>query len=111
MSFGALKPAPPDARREEREDVSYRARATGPDGREHLLLIVNLSPHGLMARCDSAAAIDDRLQLSLPVVGQTAAEVRWVLGGRIGCKFDYPIDLASYYELVAILVKAPTPAR
>ena len=33
------------------------------------------------------------------------AEVRWALGGRIGCQFDQAIDLASYYELLSVLVK------
>jgi hypothetical protein len=71
-----------------------------------MLLIVNLSPHGLMARCDSTVTVDDRIQISLPIIGLTSGHIRWALGGRIGCQFDYPIDLASYYELVAILVKA-----
>ena len=106
MSFGALNLALLDARREDRDEVEYRARATGADGVQHLLLIVNLSPHGLMARCESDLPVDERIQVTLPIIGPTAAQVRWSLGGRIGCQFDYPIDLASYYELVAILVKS-----
>lgn len=106
MSFGALDLTLSDARREDRDEVQYRARAIGADGRTHMLLIVNLSPHGLMARFDSSVAVDDPIQISLPIIGQTAAQVRWSLGGRIGCQFDYPIDLASYYELVATVVKA-----
>lgn len=90
-----------DVRREPRDGVYYRARAFGPDARELKLLIVNLSRGGLMARCDPSFARGDRIRISLPIVGALAAEVRWALGGRIGCQFDTPIDIASYYELLS----------
>jgi hypothetical protein len=44
--------------------------------------------------------------VNLPKVGTMVAEVRWSLGGRIGCQFERAIDLASYYELLAVLMKA-----
>ena len=56
---------------------------------------------------------------ALPPAQQAAAEARqeereavlagvdaWSLGGRVGCQFETAIDLASYYELIAIMVKA-----
>lgn len=94
-----------DVRRELRDEVHYRARAFGPDAKQLTLLVVNISPHGLMARCDACFEIGDRLRIVLPVAGVTVAEVRWSLGGRIGCQFDQAIDLASYYELLATLMK------
>jgi hypothetical protein len=39
------------------------------------------------------------------VVGVIVAEVRWSLGGRIGCELDRPIGMAEYYELLSALLK------
>ena len=89
-----------------RDEVHYRARAFGPDAQQLSLLIVNLSAAGLMARIESTYAIGDRLHITLPVVGVVVAEIRWSLGGRIGCELDAPIPLAEYYELLAALLKA-----
>ncbi|MGY2732343.1 PilZ domain-containing protein [Sphingomonas sp. UYP23] len=88
-----------------RDEVHYRARAFGPDARQLLLLIVNLSAAGLMARLDMSYAVGDRLRVTLPVVGVVVAEIRWSLGGRIGCELDAPIPLPEYYELLAVLLK------
>jgi hypothetical protein len=94
-----------EVRREDRDDVHYRARAFGPDARQITLLIVNISPHGLMARCDREFEIGDRIRINLPIAGTVAAEVRWSLGGRVGCQFDSAVDLASYYDLISALVR------
>jgi hypothetical protein len=104
FSYGNLAHA--DSRREARDEVHHRARAFGPDARPLNVLIVNLSPHGLMARCDAPLATGDRVRIVLPVAGAVAGEVRWALGGRIGCQFDTAIDLASYYALIALLLKS-----
>ena len=94
-----------DTRREGRDDVHFRARAFGPDAKQHIFLIVNISPHGLMARCDARFEIGDRIRIQLPVVGVAVAEIRWSLGGRQGAQFETVIDLASYYELIATLMR------
>ncbi len=94
-----------DIRREGRDEVHFRARAFGPDAQPLNMLIVNISPHGLMARCETDYAIGSRVRINLPVVGVVAAEIRWSLGGRIGCQFDQAVDLASYYELLAQVIK------
>jgi len=88
-----------------RDEVHYRARAFGPTAQPVTLLVVNISPHGLMARCDTAFAEGDRLRIALPVAGVVVAEIRWCLGGRFGVNFETGIDLASYYELLAQLMK------
>lgn len=95
-----------DRRTSDRDEVHYRARAFGPDAQPHTLLIVNISPHGLMARCDHQFAEGARLRVMLPVVGALPAEIRWSLGGRVGVSFDSAVDLASYYELLAQMLKA-----
>ena len=60
---------------------------------------------GLMARCEGEFAVGDRLRLTLPVVGVVAAEVRWSLGGRVGCQLDQPIALSDYYALLAVMAR------
>lgn len=94
-----------EVRREGRDEVHYRARVFGPDAKQHTFLIVNISPHGLMARCDNCFEVGDRIRIQLPVVGVTVGEIRWSLGGRVGAQFDTAIDLASYYELIATLMR------
>ena len=89
-----------------RDEVHYRARAFGPDARQVALLIVNVSAMGLMARADVPYAIGERLRITLPVIGVVIAEIRWSLGGRLGCELDQPIDLADYYDLLAVMLKA-----
>ena len=89
-----------------RDEVHYRARAFGPDAKAVSMLIVNLSAMGLMARTDATYAVGERLRVTLPVVGVVIAEIRWSLGGRMGCELDQPIDLADYYEVLAVMLKA-----
>ena len=58
-----------------------------------------------LARADTNYDVGDQLRVTLPVVGTVVAEIRWTLGGRIGCELTRPIDLASYYDLLAALVR------
>ena len=89
-----------------REEVHHRARAYGADARAMPLLIVNISAQGMMARTDADVPVGAWLRVALPVVGVVTAEVRWSLGGRIGCELDAPIDHADYYELLAVLARS-----
>lgn len=95
-----------DNRAAARDDVHYRARAFGPDAKPLALLIVNLSALGLMARTETCYEVGARLHVALPVVGVTVAQIRWSLDGRIGCELERAIDLADYYELLAVMLKA-----
>jgi len=104
--MGLAQAAITDHRATARDEVHYRARGMGPDMRPVTLLIVNMSALGLMARCEIEFAVGDRLRVSLPVVGTVIAEVRWWLGGRMGCELERAIDLADYYDLLAALLKA-----
>lgn len=94
-----------ERREEDRDEVFYRARAIGSDGKPVPLLIVNISPHGLMARCELPMHPGEALHVTLPGLGAVKAEVRWALGGRVGCQFARPVALAAYYELLATLLK------
>lgn len=89
-----------------RDEVHYRVRAFGPDARQVSLLLVNLSARGLMARGDVPYHVGERMRITLPVVGVVVAEIRWSLGGRIGCELDQPIDLPDYYNLLAAMLRA-----
>lgn len=86
-----------------RDEVEYRTRAVGPDAASLALLIVNLSREGLMARSGASLEPGDIVHVLLPLLGETGAEVRWALGGRIGCQFLQPIDHADYAPLLAEL--------
>lgn len=88
-----------------RDEVHYRVRAFGGDAQPVSILIVNLSAQGLMARVDADRPVGERLRITLPVVGVIVAEVRWSLGGRIGCELDQQIGVAEYFEVLAALLK------
>lgn len=91
-------------RQEPRDEVYYRARAINLDANCLLpMLVVNLSPGGLMARCEVPLAPGDRFRVVLPAAGTRVAEVRWALGGRIGCQFDQPIPLLDYAHALAAM--------
>jgi hypothetical protein len=101
--FGGL--AVRDNRLIARDEVHFRARAFGPNAQPLNLLIVNISALGLMARCDTTLETGDRIRITLPVVGVIVAEVRWWLGGRLGCQLDQPIALSDYYDLLAVMLR------
>ena len=91
-------------RAEPREEVQYRARASElASGCALPMLIVNMSPNGMMARCEVPLASGDRLRVILPAAGERIAEVRWALGGRIGCQFDRGIDLGTYVSTLTAM--------
>ncbi len=90
-----------DARGEVRDEVLLRTRATDAHGRPLVLTVVNLSPGGLMARTDAPLTTGERATVELPTLGRVGVEVRWVLGGRIGCRFDAAVPVARYYPLLA----------
>lgn len=92
-----------DQRSVARDEVHYRTRAER-DGHARLpLLVVDISPAGLMARVDGAVVEGERVRVALPGVGMIEAHVRWSLGGRIGCEFPAAIELPRYYELLAMM--------
>ena len=90
-----------DGRSEPRDAVHHRTRAVHPDGRLMPMVIVDTSQSGLMARCDADCEEGDRLRIDFPRIGSVVAEVRWSLGGRIGCRLERPLGLAEYYALLA----------
>ena len=96
---------PRDERRFGREAVAFTIEGFGPDAQRLAIDVTNLSPEGLMGHSPAILARGDRLRLKLPVVGVVAAEVRWFEAHRIGCRFDAALDRATFYELLAAVVR------
>lgn len=95
-----------DDRSAGRDEVHFRAKGLGPDAKPVALVIVNMSAMGLMARCEISYQPGDRISIQLPILGTVSAQIRWSLGGRIGCELDRSIELSDYYELLAVMLKA-----
>ena len=95
----------PERRQSERDEVFYRTRASAAGLGSFPAQVVNISANGFMARTEVEVPIGQRLSIRLPVIGEVKAEVRWSLGGRIGCQFERMIDLASYLDLLGTLLK------
>lgn len=92
-----------EERVEPRDETLFRTRLRLEDGSSYAATIVNVSPNGFMARCDAVVAVGDRLAVTLPVVGDFAAEVRWTLGGRVGCRLLREMPPALYQFALAAM--------
>lgn len=94
-----------ETRAEPRDEVMHRTRATDAGGNTIKLVLVNVSPSGLMARCEGDPGAGDRLRVMMPVIGEIVAQVRWSLGGRIGCSLDRTIPLDAYYGMLTAMLR------
>lgn len=94
-----------ETRGEPRDEVMHRTHAIDADGRRVKLVLVNISPSGLMARCETTPEVGDRLRVHLPIIGEVVAVVRWSLGGRIGCALERTITLADYYGMLSTMLR------
>ncbi len=81
---------------EPRDETLCRTWLFDAAGARHAVTVVNLSLNGFMARSDAALASGERVVLTLPVVGDRTAEIRWSLGGRVGAKFAQELPAALY---------------
>ena len=90
-------------RGEPRHEVFHRTSATVPDGGRITVVIVNVSGGGLMARCIDTLEVGDRIDILLPVLGSVKAQIRWSLGGRIGCQFNRPVPTHLYFPFLSAL--------
>lgn len=92
-----------EERSEPRDAVHHRTRAYHADGHALHLVIVNTSTGGLMARCEAPCEPGDLMRVELPAVGVLPVEVRWSLGGRIGCRLVQPLAPERYQAMLAAL--------
>ena len=101
----AARRLPPERRDDDREEVFYRTRASAAAPGSFPIQVVNISPHGFMARAEAEPPVGTALSVRLPIIGEVEAEVRWSLGGRIGCQFARAIELAPYLELLGAMAR------
>lgn len=94
-----------DQRSAEREEVFFRTRCSTAAQRNVPVQIVNISATGFMARTEGDFAIGDIVTVKMPVVSETRATIRWALGGRVGAQFERMIDLTSYLNMLAEMVR------
>jgi hypothetical protein len=88
---------------EPRDETLYRTRLIVAGGEPRMVTIVNVSPNGFMARSDEAFAPGDAVTVTLPVAGCFTAQVRWALGGRIGCRLAQEVAPALYQFVLAAM--------
>ena len=101
----AANRAQPERRESQREEIFHRTRANAAGLGSFAVQVVNISATGFMMRTDIDLPIGQALSIRLPVVGEIAAEVRWALGGRVGCQFTRMVELAPYFDLLGTLAK------
>lgn len=101
MSFVTLNMT--DGRTEPRDEVNRRCRAVLADRRTVQVLVVNLSPNGLMIRSDVPVSVGEWLRVTLPIVGEVQVAIRWALGGRIGCQMEKPIPAYRYHAVLSAM--------
>lgn len=70
-------------------------------------LIVNISPHGCMVRCNQVVPTGEHLTIDIPSVGALRGLVIWSLGERIGIEFATPIGLEAYLTMLDTMQPAP----
>jgi hypothetical protein len=95
-----------DDRREPRQEVLHRTRLAQANGQERTVTIVNVSANGFMARAEGEWAAGDVLAVILPVIGLIKAEVRWALGGRLGCRLLRAIELDDYEQMLQQMLRS-----
>lgn len=104
--MASFQPVSWDDRREQRQEVMHRTRIAQANGAERTVTIVNVSSAGFMARADGEWAAGDVLTVILPALGLVKAEVRWALGGRMGCKLLKVVDLQTYEEMLRQMLRS-----
>jgi hypothetical protein len=68
------------------------------------VVILDLSPDGILIETSASLRKGARLEVELPQVGATIAKVVWNSGDYFGCQFDKPIPKAA---LSAALLRNP----
>jgi len=93
---------PSDLRRTRRDLVNYATTLRGADWHVDIR-IINISPRGLMCRCDYDLERGARVTIALPRMRFVDAEVRWAEDGRIGVEFLSHISDADYLPMLDLL--------
>lgn len=86
--MGMAMARPVDYRRSDR--VPVRLVTTGHDA-DIPLTLLNLSTTGMLLSSPRALRVGDRVEVDLPDIGETAAQVMWSDTDEYGCQFLRPI--------------------
>ena len=100
MFVAEFEPAEMGRRRSMRAPVSLDARI-GKTARA-LCKVVDISVHGARLQTYSALTRGGTIWLTLPGVGQRAADVMWADDFIAGCQFHQPLDADAFETLVAL---------
>ena len=103
MFAAEFEPAVIDNRRRvPRAPVSLDARL-GRGGLDRALCkVVDLSPHGARLQTYSALKRGGTIWLTLPQVGQVAADIMWADDFVAGCQFQVALTSEQFEALVAL---------
>lgn len=100
MFAAEFEPAEMGRRRSMRAPVSLDARI-GKTARA-LCKVVDISVHGARLQTYSALTRGGTIWLTLPGIGQRAADVMWADDFIAGCQFHQPLDADAFETLVAL---------
>jgi len=71
------------------------------------LLIINLSAHGFMAKCDHELGRGERIVIRLPVIGRIESYLIWAHENRAGFQFERIIRGADFMKIIDTLQPNP----
>jgi hypothetical protein len=91
-----------EQRRANRDLVDMVSHVTAR-GRTHGVRIINISPLGLMCRCDDPLLAGERVSIWLPMLKDYPAEVRWAEDHRAGMGFVEPIAPRVYDAMLSLI--------
>lgn len=85
------------------------ARLLTEDGAQHLCLIRNIGPGGMMLEIYAPLEPGTRVRIEPKVCDPIAGVVRWALEGQAGIAFDHPIDVHAYLHTHNVLLPDQLP--
>jgi len=106
-------PADPLRPRAARRQLRLESEGFTASGETARVLIHNISATGLLIECASTLAEAERIEIALPQVGSTPAQVVWTSDDFYGCRFDTPVPPSTLgaLELYLRLTASPAPSQ
>lgn len=81
---------------------------TSHDGGNYPLTLLNLSATGMLLNCPRPLRVGATVQIDLPRIGATQAEIMWNEADEYGCRFFQPIP-ESVVDEAARASRRPAP--
>ncbi len=92
-----------ERRRFPRDPVSWPTTVNWNGGAGVDIRILDISPIGFSAGCPREFAEDQRIRVTLPVLGQVDADIVWCIAGHFGACLTRPIPSETYSRLIAAM--------